>query len=308
MAMKILITGATGLVGRELISRCLEQGISVNFLTTREEKINSVSGAQGYLWKPEIEQIDNSCFDDVNAIVNLAGSPIAVRWTSANRKKILQSRIQSLKTLYKGLQQSVPGSVECLVTASAIGIYPHSFTTYYSENETEVSQDFAGQVVKAWEEEAKKLQEVVPKVAMVRIGLVLSGQGGALPKMAAPVRSFVGAAFGSGEQWQSWIHIGDLAKMILFLIEKELDGIFNGVAPNPVTQNKLIKELAHIFKRPVFFPNIPNFALKLLLGKMSEILTSSQRVSCKKIESLGFQFDYLNVCRALESIYAVEQE
>lgn len=306
--MKILITGATGLVGRELISRCLANGIEVNFLTTREEKLNSVAGAQGYLWKPDIEEIDKSCFDGVNAIVNLAGSPIAVRWTSANRQKILQSRVQSLKTLYKGLEQSDPGTVESIISASAIGIYPHSYTTYYTENDTEVSDGFTGQVVKAWEEEAKKLEQLVPKVAIVRIGLVLSGQGGALPKMAFPVKSFVGAAFGSGEQWQSWIHIGDLSKMILFLIENELAGIFNGVAPNPVTQNKLIKELACTFRRPLFLPNIPGFALKLLLGKMSDILTSSQRVSCKKIESLGFHFDYLNLSPAIESIYCSEEE
>ena len=306
--MKILIAGATGLVGRELINNCLTRGISVNYLTTREEKLNSISGAQGYLWKPDIEQIDISCFDGVNAVVNLAGSPIAVKWTSANKKKILQSRIQSLKTLYKGIEQSDTESLEILVSASAIGIYPHSYTTFYTESETEVSTGFTGQVVEAWEAEAKKLENLVPKVAMVRIGLVLSGKGGALPKMAAPVKSFVGAAFGSGEQWQSWIHIGDLSKMILFIIEKQLNGIFNGVAPNPVTQNKLIKELAHTFRRPLFLPNIPVFALNLLLGKMSEILTSSQRVSSKKIETLGFQFDYLNVCLALESIYSVEQD
>ena len=215
----------------------------------------------------------------------------------------MNSRIQSLRTLYKGLKEQGTDSVRSLVSASAIGIYPDSLTTYYTEKELEKASGFAGTVVDSWEQELDSFKSLIPKIAVVRIGLVLSDRGGALVKIAKPVRFGAGAAFGTGEQWQSWIHIRDLTRMLLFIIEKDLTGIYNGVAPNPVTQNKMIKELAKIFKRPLILPNIPKGILRLLLGEMSEILISSQRASSKKIESKGFDFKYQNICKALEGIY-----
>ena len=298
-----MITGATGLVGRKIMDECLQRGYQVHFLSRKKDQLNGISGTRGFYWDPANGEIDIACFEGVEVIINLAGAPIATRWTASNKERILNSRIQSLNTLYSGIQKIDSKDIHSLISASAIGIYPHSYTTYYTENETETSNGFAGQVVKEWEEEAIKFEAILPKVAMVRIGLVLSDQGGALPKMAAPVKSFVGASFGSGEQWQSWIHIEDLSNLILYLAENELSGIFNGVAPNPVTQNKLIREIAKVLKRPLFLPNIPKFAVKLMLGEMSEIVTSSQRVSSKKVESLGFEFKYLNICLALESLY-----
>ena len=301
--MKVLITGATGLVGRKITELCRQRGYEVHFLSRGKDQLDGIPGAQGFYWDPARGEIDSSCFDGVDVIINLAGAPIATRWTTANKERILNSRVQSLNTLYQGLRQAGSEDIHSLISASAIGIYPHSYTTYYTEKDTEISEKFAGQVVREWEEQARKFESIIPKVAMVRIGLVLSDQGGALPKMAGPVKSFVGASFGSGEQWQSWIHIEDLSNLILFIAENELSGIYNGVAPNPVTQNKLIKEIAKVLNRPLFLPNIPKFVVKLMLGEMSEIVTSSQRVSSKKVESLGFNFEYLNVCLALESLY-----
>ncbi len=301
--MRILITGATGLIGGSLIGECLSRDIDINFLTTRREKIDSIPNARGFHWNPENGEIDTACFEGVDAIINLAGTSIASRWTRSNKDQILNSRVRSLDTLYKGLEIHGAERIQSIVSASAIGIYPHSYTTYYTEKDTQISEGFAGQVVKDWEESASRFGKLLPKLALVRIGLVLSNEGGALPKMTSPVRSFVGAAFGSGEQWQSWIHIDDLSKLILFLIENQLGGVFNAVAPNPVTQKKLIREIAKVLDKPLILPNIPEFALKLLLGEMSEILISSQRVSSKKIESLGFNFQYLNLCPALESLF-----
>ena len=301
--MKILIAGATGLVGRDLVSLGLEKDVEINFLTTRKEKLNSIAGAKGYYWDPSRGEIDVDCFTGVSAVINLAGAPIAKRWTKVYKNEILSSRIQSLNTLYKGLEQTQPGSVTTFVSASAIGIYPHSLTTYYNENDTVQVDGYAASVVKAWEQEAKRLKDLVPQLAIIRIGLVLSDQGGALLKMAKPVDLYAGAAFGSGEQWQSWIHIRDLSKLLLYVCENKLAGTFNAVAPNPVTQNKLIKELAKVLKKPVFLPNIPAGLLRILLGEMAEILTSSQRVSSKKIESYGFDFEFQNICAALDHLY-----
>lgn len=197
-------------------------------------------------------------------------------------------------------------SVEAFVSASAIGIYPNSLTTFYEENETGIDDSFLGEVVQEWEKEIDAFKTFDFKVSKIRIGLVLSDQGGALPKMAQPINNYVGAAFGSGHQWQSWIHINDLARMFLFVLEKGFEGTFNGVAPNPVTNTKLTKELAKVLKKPLLLPNVPKGMMELLLGEMAYLLFTSQRVSSKRIEKKGFVFDYKNVCHALESFYGGE--
>ena len=306
--MKILIAGATGLIGNDVIDLCLEKNIEVNFLTTNKDKLNFRPDINGYYWNPGNAEIDSNCFENVSAIINLAGAPIAQKWTDTNKHNILQSRIDSINTLYTALKNYGPSQVKSFISASAIGIYPDSLTTYYIETESESSEGFAGQVVEDWEKTARNFEELVPNVSLVRIGLVLSDKGGALLKIAGAVNKYVGAAFGSGEQWQSWIQLRDLSRMFLYIYENELSGIYNGVAPNPVTQNKLLKELAKVLNRPLIFPNIPKFALRLLFGEMSEILLSSQRVSSKKIETKGFEFRYQNICRALESIYIPDSQ
>lgn len=301
--MRILISGATGLIGSEIVRLCHDKGIDVNFLTTRKSKLSSEKGYQGFLWNPEKHEIDLKCFDGVSAIINLAGASISKRWTSTYKKEILNSRVESIQTLYKGLQKIDTSEITSFVSASAIGIYPSSLSEFYAEEETRVDDSFLGEVVQAWEKAIEPLENFNFNFSKIRIGLVISEDGGALPEMAKPIKYYVGAAFGSGMQWQSWIHITDLARMFLFAIENGLEGVYNGVGPNPVTNTKLVKEIAKVIDRPVFLPNIPKFVMKLILGEMSYLLFASQRVSSKKIEEEGFVFDYQNVCRALEQIY-----
>lgn len=281
----------------------MEKNIAVNYLTRRREKLGGATDCSGYYWNPSKGEIDTDCFEGVTAIINLAGAPIAQKWTKANKEEILNSRVQSLKTIRNGIEERGTDSIRSLISASAIGIYPDSLTTFYTEDEREKATGFAGSVVASWEQELNGFESLIQKIAVVRIGLVLSDNGGALVKMAKPVRFGAGAAFGTGEQWQSWIHIRDLSRIFLFIIEKDLKGIYNGVAPNPITQNKLIKELAKTLNKPLILPNIPKGVLRIFFGEMSQILTSSQRVCSKKIESKGFVFKYLNICRALEEIY-----
>ncbi len=306
--MKVLITGATGLVGQAIVKVLHQKGIPVNYLTTSKEKITSTENFQGFYWNPSKEEIDLDCFDNVQAVINLAGANIAKRWTPDHRRKVLSSRINSLRTLKKGLEKSKNKEVECLVSASAIGIYPNSISEYYDENETKVDDGFLGEVVQKWEAEADTFEKLNIDVAKIRIGLVLSKDGGALPKMAMPIKNFVGAPLGSGEQWQSWIHIDDLAQMFVFAVENNLKGVYNGVASNPVTNTKMTKELAKILERPLWLPNVPAFLLKTFLGKMSTLVLASQRVSSKKIEEEGFSFQYVNICQALKSLYAPKEE
>ena len=300
---KILITGATGLVGTEIVKLCSQQNIAVHYLTTSRKKIVSREGYSGFYWNPDNNEIDLSCLEGVTDIINLAGSSISKRWTKTYKKEVLSSRVNSLRTLYKGITEVGAQDIRSFVSASAIGIYPNSITNYYTEEEGHVDKSFLGEVVKAWEEEIDTFRSFSFNVAKIRIGLVLSENGGALPEMAKPIKNYVGAAFGSGNQWQSWIHIQDLARAFLFGVSHSLEGTFNGVGPNPVTNSKLTKQIATTLHRPLFLPNIPQFFMKLILGEMSYILFASQRVSSKKIEEEGFIFNFTNVCSAISNIY-----
>ncbi|WP_420319973.1 TIGR01777 family oxidoreductase [Flagellimonas sp.] len=301
--MKVLVTGATGLVGKAIVNLLNDKGIAVNYLTTRKRKVVDSETLKGFYWNPSKGEIDLACFEDVGAVINLAGESIAQRWTSRNKKRILGSRIKSLETLYEGMRRVDASAISSFVSASAIGIYPNSLSNFYDEETTDVDDSFLGEVVQKWEKKIDVFKSFECNVAKIRIGIVLSDSGGALPKMARPIRNFVGASFGHGQQWQSWIHIDDLAHMFVYIIEKNLHGTFNGVAPNPVTHAKMTKQLAKVLERPLILPNIPKFVMHLLLGKMAYLLFASQRVSSKRIERKGFQFQYPNLVQALEQIY-----
>ncbi len=302
-SMKVLITGATGLVGSELVSQCHEKGYAVNYLTTQKNKIVSKQNYQGYFWDPTTGEIDANCLDGVSTIINLAGSSISKRWTNSYKKEIIDSRVNTLELLRKTLLEREGHTVKFLVSASAIGIYQDSLSHYYTEDNTNVDDSFLGEVVSLWEKKANEFKSLGLTVAKVRIGLVLSKDGGALPEMAKPVKYYVGSAFGTGEQWQSWIHVADLAGIFIHIIKYRLKGVYNGVAPNPVTNAKMIKEIAKALDQPLFMPNVPKFVMYTVLGKMAYILFASQRVSSKKIEEEGFVFNYVNICQALGAIY-----
>jgi len=301
--MRILITGATGLVGQEIVAQCHRKGYNVSFLTTRKEKIAAQDNYKGFYWNPAKGIVDENCLEGVVTIINLAGASISKRWTTAYKKEIIDSRVQSLETLYRCVQESKSHTVEKIISASAIGIYPSSLSKLYNEEEVAVDQSFLGEVVDIWETKIAAFKKLDLKVSAVRIGLVMSEDGGALPEIAKPINNYVGAAFGSGAQWQSWIHIKDLARMFLYIADANLAGDFNGVARNPITNARLVKEIAQVLEKPLILPNIPKFAMQFILGDMSYILFSSQRVSSKKIEDLGFNFYYSNIGNALEAIY-----
>ncbi|SFJ24073.1 TIGR01777 family oxidoreductase [Olleya namhaensis] len=300
--MRILITGATGLIGSEIVKQCRLNNIAVNYLTTSKSKLSKAENYKGFYWDPSKNEIDVACLEDVQAIIHLVGASISKRWTEAYKKTILLSRVQTSQLIFNTLQNN-PNQVTQIVSASAIGIYPNSLTNYYTEDSKEVSTSFLGQVVEQWEQAVDAFSSLDIMVSKVRIGLVLSAKGGALPEMAKPIKFGVGAAFGSGKQWQSWIHISDLANLFLHVLEHKLEGIYNGVAPNPETNTYLTKAIAKQLKRPLLLPNIPEFAMKLILGDMHILLFESQRVSSQKVEETGFNFIHYNLQSALQEEY-----
>ena len=299
--MRVLITGATGLIGARITELCHEKGIKVSYLTTSKEKLEQKDSFKGFYWNPSSGEIDPASLEGVGAIINLAGENVFQPWTKKAKKKILDSRIDSLNDLRK-LLSNHEHQVGQLISASAIGIYPSSLQKMHVEDEKEIDDSFLAEVVDKWEIAADRFQELDLRVAKVRTGLVLSDKGGALAQMKKPVKYSVGAPLGSGKQWQSWIHIEDLARIYLHILGNGLTGVYNAVAPNPVTNEDFTKELAKTMGKKTWMPNVPAVALKLVLGEMSSMVLSSQLVSSKKIQESGFTFHYISLPKALEDL------
>ncbi len=299
--MRVLITGATGLVGSNIAKKCIEKGIEVNYLTTSKDKIENKPNYKGFYWDPTKKEIDANCIKDVSAIIHLAGASIAKRWTSSYKEEIIDSRVETAKLILNTLRSS-KNSVSQFISASAIGIYPSSLQKLYTEEESVTDNSFLTEVVEKWEVAADRFKELNIKVAKVRTGLVLAENGGALQKMKEPADFNLGAAFGSGKQWQSWIHVEDLANLYMHILENDLEGVYNGVAPNPVTNTELMDGIAKQLDKNVWLPNVPAIALKVALGDMSTVVLSSQLVSSDKIENTGFEFKYKNITKALEDL------
>lgn len=304
--MKVLITGATGLVGKEVTRLCREQGITVHYLTTSQKKISSEPDYKGFYWNPSTDELDVTSLEGVDAIIHLAGASIAQKWTPENKQFIKDSRIKSAQMLYDALfrfrESGSTPSVKHIISASAIGGYPSSSTKLYNEKYPTYASGFLGEVVQEWEETIVEFQKLDIATSLVRTGVILDKNQGALPKIVQPIRFFAGAPLGSGQQWQSWIHIEDMARIYMQLLNKELTGIYNGVAPNPVTNEKLTKVIAKTIKKPLFLPNIPEKVLKLMLGEMAAIVLESQLVSAEKIMETSFVFTYPTVEQAIENL------
>ena len=299
--MRVLITGATGLIGQEIVKLCHEKDIKVNYLTTSKSKIVQEENYKGFYWNPKAKEIDADCFKGVDAIVHLAGATVSKRWTPSYKKEILSSRTETTALLVNTLRE-LTHTVNQVVSASAIGIYPDSLINYYDESHNEISSSFLGQVVSVWEQASDEFSKLNITVSKIRIGLVLSNKGGALMEIVKPIKFGLGAAFGNGKQWQSWIHIHDLANLFLYVLQNNLSGVYDGVAPNPISNSELTKTAASVLHKPLFMPNIPKFFMKLVLGEMHILLFESQRVSSKKIADEGFLFKFNYLEPALNNL------
>jgi len=299
--MKVLITGATGLIGTELVSLLLQKGISVNYLTTSKNKIVNELNYNGFYWSPEQGIIDENCLMEVDSIINLAGANISKRWTNSYKQEIIESRLLSSALLFKAIKNN-PNQVKQIVSASGTSIYPNSDTIIYDENSTQVNNSFLGNVVIKWEESTDKFASLGLKVCKLRTGIVLSTKGGALVEMLKTIKIGLGSSFGSGKQIQTWIHIHDIASLYYFAIKNNLDGVYNAVSPNPVSNEELTFTIAKVLKKPLFMPNIPKFIMKLILGEMHELLFENRNLSAKKIIDKGFVFKYKTIDEALKNI------
>ncbi len=296
--MRILITGATGLVGKKIVTLLLQKGIAVNYLTTSKSKIQNQDNYHGFYWNPQQGIIDENCFLNVDVIVHLAGANISKRWTNAYKQELVESRVLSSNLIFKTLKDN-PNQVKQIISASGIAIYPNSDTTIYTEESLEKEDSFLGNLVVKWEQSVDKFNMLNIKVCKIRTGIVLSKKGGALTEMLKPVKLGMGSAYGNGKQIMSWIHIDDLVGIYFIAIQNSLEGVYNAVATNPISNKELIHTIAKILHKPLFLPAIPKFVFKLLLGEMHQLLFTNQKISNQKIVNAGYIFKYNFVDKAL---------
>ena len=299
--MKILITGATGLIGSQIVEDCLKRNIKINFLTTSKRKINSLLNCKGFYWNPEKNIINLSCFEGVSTIINLSGASIFRLWTKTNKRLILSSRVNSLRFLKDTLIKNKI-KIDSIVSASGIGAYPTSYDKEYDENESERSKYFLADVIKEWEQATNSFNDIIKNVSIIRIGLVLSKKGGVLKQTIQPMSFGFGVYFGSGKQWQSWIHINDISGIFLHAASMKLNGIYNGVAPNPISNFTFTKTISKIRGNVYFLMPVPKPFFKIIFGKMHTILFKSQKISSEKIASTSYKFHFTDIKSALINI------
>jgi len=302
--MKILITGSTGLVGRALVGELKTAGHTVCRLVRPGTNKEALRGNEGFDvgWNPATGELGAAAVG-ADAVVNLAGAPIAEGRWSAERKKVLRSsRVDTTGALVNALAK-MAARPRVLVSSSAVGFYGNRGDEIQSED-SQPGNDFLSEVAKDWETEAEKADALGIRVVRARFGVVLARDGGALLQIARPFRFGVGGKIGSGKQWMSWISLEDVVAILRFVLENgAVRGAINVVSPQPVRNEEFTKVLAKALHRPALFP-APAFALRLILGEMAELLLSSQRVVPVQLEKLGYRFLHSDLTTTLGRMLA----
>lgn len=293
----VLITGGTGLVGSKLTKKLAEKQFSVSYLS-RSPSSNR-PGVQVYEWKQKAPIVEEKTFKDAQYIVHLAGANIGdKRWSESQKKILVESRLDSSEFLFTKLKEHGK-NIKAVISASAIGIYGDHGAEWVDET-TENGKGFLPELCKRWESSVLKIQELGIRTVILRFGVVLSGRGGALPKMVKPIKYWAGAPIGNGEQYISWIHIDDLCNIIIKAMEDTtMSGIYNAVAPSPVTNFEFTRMLANFMEKPLYLPKIPKIIFKLMFGEMSQILLDSIRVKPERLLQSGYTFIHPKLDTAL---------
>jgi hypothetical protein len=294
---KILISGASGLIGTRLTELLVQHGHEVSHLSRKKKE----GKTPAFVWNVESGIIDEQALKDVDAVVHLAGAGVAdKRWSKKRKKEILESRIKSTALLTRYLDKYP--TIKTVVSASAIGYY--GFGGEFTE-ESNPGVDFLAQVVSAWEAEVDKIQN--KRVVKLRTGIVLSEKGGALEKMTTPIRWYAGASLGTGRQYMSWIHLDDLCRMFIKAIEDPtMHGAYNATGPYAVTNDELTRAIAATIRKPLLLPSVPAFVLRFLVGEMAAIVLNGSIVSSKKIQQTGFTFQFPTLEEALNDLLKSE--
>ncbi|TKK66983.1 TIGR01777 family protein [Ilyomonas limi] len=300
----VIITGGTGLIGKQLTALLIKKGYNVIIFSHSRQDSNMQSNPSIAHWNIHTGEIDTTAIAKADYIIHLTGAGVADRrWTKARKKEIVESRTKSSALLVKALSET-DNHITAVVASSAIGCYgPDSYTSRkngFTEDELS-SNDFLGETCRLWEESIEPVRMLGKRLIKLRTGIVLSNEGGALAEFKKPLKAGIAAILGSGSQVVSWIHIEDICRMYLAAIQNEkMNGVYNAVAPAPVTNKELTLALAKKMRGNAYLPiHIPAFALQLTLGEMSVEVLKSTTVNADKILQSGFSFSYSTIEAAL---------
>jgi uncharacterized protein (TIGR01777 family) len=301
--MKILITGATGLIGRAICRRLADEAHQLVVLSRRPEGAG-IEGAKVFRWEPALGPPESGVWEGVDAVIHLAGEPVAAsRWTDEQKRRIRDSRVIGTRHLLEGIKEATDRP-KILVSGSAVGFYGNRGDEHLDERSAP-GQGFLPDVCRQWESEALRGQAMGVRVVLVRTGVVLSTNGGALEKMLLPFKLGLGGRIGDGRQWFPWIHIDDIAGIFCHaLFSAGLSGPVNGVAPGIVSNGEFTDALAAALRRPVIF-SVPEFVLKIVMGEMAEVVLHSQRVIPRVAIDSGYRFRFQMLRPALRSLLEI---
>ena len=296
----ILISGGTGLVGKALTKRLINEGHEVRILSRSPKSTDKI---KSFYWNVEKNEIDEKAFDDVEHIIHLAGSGIAdKRWTDHRKQDIIDSRVNSMKLISNVVSKNNI-QLKSFVGASAIGIYGMTTSSKIFSESDKGGDDFLTQSCAQWENSYQEIQSLSNKTCIIRIGVVLSKDGGALKRLLPLFQLGLGSIVGSGKQYMPWIHINDLVSVFYeALFNPNYNGIYNAVSAEETTNQSFSKQLAKSLSKPFFLPKVPAFALKLVFGEMANVLLEGSRVSSQKLINTGFQFQFPALNEALKVI------
>lgn len=291
----ILISGATGLVGQALTKKLNEKGHTVRILSRKD--------TSGYFhWNPEEGFIDEKAFENLDAIIHLAGASVSKRWTDSYKKEIYDSRIDGAKLLFDTVKK-LNLKLVTFITASGVNYYGTFTSDKVFEESDSPANDFLGKVCQAWEKAAFEFETFGTRVCAVRTAVVLSTHGGMLKEISPLTKFNLTSPLGSGEQSLPWIHIDDLIDIYIFLLENsKMKGAFNAVAPEKVTQKEFTQKWMKACGKKIIFPAVPSFALKLVFGEMASILLKGSSISAVKIQDTGFKFHHPKLSEALKDL------
>lgn len=300
MNKQILITGATGMIGKKLINALKQAGHGVSILSRKQK---NMPGVKVYLWDVYANKIDSSCMTGIDTIIHLAGENIgAQKWTEKRRQQIIDSRVLSTRLLYKTIKETDAG-VSSFISASAAGYYGDCGDEILTED-SGPGFGFMAECCKQWEEAVNNGKSQGIRIVKLRTGFVLAKGEGALASLEKPIKFFAGAPLGSGRQWIPWVHVDDIVSMYVNATENPLiSGAYNACAPFPVTNATLTRAIAAKLHRPVWPFNVPEKMLKIILGEMSDVVFISTNTSAQKLLSADFKFKYTQLNDALSDIY-----
>jgi uncharacterized protein len=291
----ILIAGGSGMVGRHLTQVLTQKGYQVKWLSRK-------ASPESYVWAPERHEIDQGAVTWAHAIINLAGAGIADKhWSKSRKKELIESRTRSAETILQAIKASGKTQIPYLA-ASAVGYYGNSGETLMYENSTPTDQAFLSQCCQAWESATQLVTQAGNPTTVIRIGIVLDKQHGALAKIIEPMRFGMGAWFGNGKMWMPWVHHHDLCNLFIWVLQNGKTGVYNAVAPHPARNKDFTIAAKKAFHPWALLLPAPALALRLALGEMSAVVLNSNRVSAEKALAEGFQFGFPNLQDALAEI------